>query len=57
MDGQFLIQKYREHKFLDLREGLIVETQTSNDTLATPTSNLDSSDIFESKGIPTKSQI
>jgi len=47
MDGTFLIRKYRQHKFLDLREGLIVETQTSNGTQGTPTH--DAPEIFGSK--------
>ena len=49
MDGTFLIKKYREYKFLDLREGLIVATDTSNATQDTPTHILDSPEIFRSK--------
>jgi len=47
MDGTFLIKKYREHKFLDLREGLIVATDTSNATQDTPTHH--APEIFGSK--------
>ena len=44
-DGRFAIKKYREHKFLDLRDDLNIETQTSNGTQGTPTN--DSADMFD----------
>ena len=47
MDGKFLIEKYRQQKFLNLQEGLIVDTQSQ--TSGVPTPNHESDSIFEQK--------